>query len=196
MSAAPVRPLGHPALPLAAIAAAFIWSFGEATIFFIVVDVLLTFIAVALGLRVALLASLAAAIGAACGGAVMWRYGLSDPAAATRLLAAVPFVSPDMVARGIAGMAEANWPLAMLRGSVTGIPYKVYAVAAGKEGLTAPLFFGATIPVRLLRFAVATSLVATISALLSRQFDLQRRLMLLATFWVLFYGEFWWRWFS
>ncbi|WEK50090.1 MAG: hypothetical protein P0Y66_20890 [Candidatus Kaistia colombiensis] len=194
MSAAPQALLS--ALPLAAILAAFAWSFAEATIFFIVVDVLLTFIAVALGLRVALLASLAAAIGAACGGIVMWRYGLSDPTAATALLATVPLVSADMIGKGMAGMAEANWPLAMLQGSVTGIPYKVYAVAAGKEGLTALLFFSVTIPVRLVRFAVATSLVAAISALLGRRLDLRRRLMLMATFWLLFYGEFWWRWFS
>lgn len=196
MSAAPERPPGHPALPLAAIAAAFIWSFGEATIFFIVVDVLLTFIAVALGLRIALLASLAAAIGAACGGLWMWRLGQADPVAATGLLAAVPFVSPAMIATGMAGMADANWPLAMLKGSITGIPYKVYATAAGKEGLTALLFFGVTIPVRLARFAVATSLVAAVSTALRGRIDLRRRLMLLATFWVLFYGEFWWRWFS
>ncbi|MCX5572214.1 hypothetical protein [Kaistia nematophila] len=195
MSAAP--PSARPfALPLAAIAAAFAWGFAEATLFFIVADVLLTFIAVALGLRVALRAALAAAIGAACGGLVMWRYGVSDPAAATALLAAVPFVSPAMVATGMAGMAEVNWPLAMLKGSVTGIPYKVYAVAAGKEGLTALLFFGITIPVRLARFALAASVVAAISALLRRRLDLRRRLMLLATFWVLFYGEFWWRWMS
>jgi len=184
LSAAP--PSARPfALPLAAIAAAFAWGFAEATLFFIVADVLLTFIAVALGLRVALRAALAAAIGAACGGLVMWRYGVSDPAAATRLLAA-----------GMAGMAMADWPLAMLKGSVTGIPYKVYAVAAGKEGLPALLFFGITIPVRLARFALAASIVAAISALLRRRLDLRRRLMLLATFWVLFYGEFWWRWMS
>lgn len=193
MSAARTHP---PALPLAAILAAFAWSFAEATVFFIVADVLLTFIAVAMGLRVALLASLAAAIGAACGGMLMWRYGLSDPAAASRLLAAVPFVSAGMIAKGMAGMASADWPLAMLRGSITGIPYKVYAVAAGKEGLTALLFFSVTIPVRLLRFAVASSLVAAIDAPLRRRFDLRRRWMLLATFWLLFYGEFAWRWFS
>lgn len=195
MSAAP--PSARPfALPLAAVAAAFAWGFAEATLFFIVADVLLTFIAVALGLRVALRAALAAAIGAACGGLVMWRYGVSDPAAATRLLAAIPFVSPAMIATGMAGMATADWPLAMLKGSVTGIPYKVYAVAAGKEGLTALLFFGITIPVRLARFAIASCVVAAISALLRRRLDLRHRLMLLATFWVLFYGEFWWRWFS
>jgi hypothetical protein len=188
-----------PALPgagmlLAAIAAAFIWSFAEATIFFIVVDVLLTFIAVALGLRAALLASLAAAVGAACGGIWMWRLGQSDPEAGIRLLSSVPFVSNAMIAGGMAGMTEANWPLAMLRGSVTGIPYKIYAVAAGKEGLTALLFFGVTIPVRLARFAIATSVVAAVSTLLGRRLSRLHRLMLLATFWLVFYGEFWLRW--
>lgn len=194
------RPRSHDAesgvILLAAMAAAFAWSFAEATLFFIVVDVALTFIAVAYGVRIALPASVAAAVGAACGGLVMWRYAQTDPIAATGLLAAIPFVSPAMIAKGMAGMAEPAWPLAMLKGSITGIPYKVYAVAAGKEGLTALLFFGITIPIRLARFAVATSVVAAINAGLSTRVDLQRRLMLLATFWVLFYGEFCWRWFS
>ncbi|BCP54722.1 hypothetical protein K32_33390 [Kaistia sp. 32K] len=192
----PARPATDASALLAILLVAFLWGAAEASYFFVVADVLLTFVAVAYGLRTALAASLAAAIGAACGGFTMWRLGILDPAYATALLRTVPFVSESMIARGMAGMDEANWPLAMLKGSVTGVPYKVYAVAAGKEGLSALFFFGATIPIRLSRFVVAVSVVAGISAGLQPRLALRGRLMLLAIFWILFYGEFWWRWFG
>lgn len=93
-------------------------------------------------------------------------------------------------------MEAADWPLAMLRGSVTGIPYKVYAVGAGREGIDALVFAVVTVPVRLIRFVVATSLVARVNAWLRPRLSLRGRMMLMATFWLVFYGEFWLRWSS
>lgn len=179
---------------LAILLAAFLWGVAEASYFFVVADVLLTFVAVVCGLRAGLTASGAAALGAACGGLLLWRLGQTDPAEAIALLRSVPFVSERMIAQGLAGMSEANWPLAMLRGSVTGIPYKVYAVGAGREDVSALLFFGATIPIRLVRFVVATSVVAFIDQRLEPRLGLRSRVLLLATFWLVFYGEFWLRW--
>jgi hypothetical protein len=179
---------------LAILLVAFLWGAAEASYFFVVADMVLTFIAVACGLRASLMASVAAALGAACGGLILWRIAGTDPAAAMALLRSVPFVSERMIARGLAGMAEAHWPLAMLWGSVTGIPYKVYAVGAGHEDLSALLFFGATIPIRLVRFVVATSVVALVDQKLKLRLRLRSRVLLLATFWLVFYGEFWLRW--
>jgi hypothetical protein len=176
--------------------AALSWGVAEAIYFFVVADVLLTFIAVAFGLRAGLSAGLAAALGAACGGVAMARWAATDPDQAMALLRSVPFVSEAMIGKGLAGMAGDNWPLAMLKGSVTGIPYKVYAVGAGREGIDALLFAAVSVPVRLLRFVVATTVVAALSAWLRPRLSLRGRMMLLATFWLVFYGEFWLRWFS
>src|SRR5690606_19561898 len=63
---AAARRIGSRALA-ALLVAAFLWGVAEAIYFFVVADVLLTFIAVAYGLRAGLVASLAAALGAACG---------------------------------------------------------------------------------------------------------------------------------
>ena len=194
MSAAAQRP-GFGALA-ALFLAAFLWGIAEAIYFFVVADVLLTFIAVAYGLRVGLIAGLAAALGAACGGVVMAGFAEADPDQAMALLRSVPFVSEAMIGGGLAGMATDNWPLAMLRGSVTGIPYKVYATGAGREGIDALLFAAVSIPVRLLRFVVATTVVAGIDKWLRPRLALRGRMMLMATFWLVFYGEFWLRWSS
>jgi hypothetical protein len=182
---------------LAALSAvAFLWGVAEAIYFFVVADVLLTFIAVAYGLRTGLLAGLAAALGAACGGMVMARWAATDPDQAMALLRSVPFVSEAMIGKGLAGMTAADWPFAMLRGSVTGIPYKVYAVGAGREGIDALLFAAVSIPVRLLRYVVGAAVVAGLSTWLRPRLSLRGRMMLMATFWMVFYGEFWLRWSS
>jgi hypothetical protein len=175
-------------------AAAFLWSVAEAIYFFVVADVLLSFIAVAFGLRAGLVASLAAAFGAACGGIAMLHLAATHPDEAMALLRSVPFVSEAMIRTGLAGMAEAGWPLAMLKGSFTGIPYKVYAIGAGLEDLDALLFALVSVPVRLLRFAIVALVVAGVSTWLRPRVALRGRMMLMATFWLVFYGEFWLRW--
>lgn len=180
--------------PAALLVAAFLWGVAEAIWFFVVADVLLTFIAVAYGLRTGLRSGLAAALGAACGGVMMARLAGAAPDQAMTLLRSVPFVSETMIGKGLAGMAASDWPLSMIRGSVTGIPYKVYAVGAGREGLDTLLFAAVSVPVRLLRFAVATTVVAGLGAWLRPRLSLRGRMMLMATFWLVFYGEFWLRW--
>jgi hypothetical protein len=174
--------------------AAFLWSFAEATYFFLVVDILLTFIALRFGMKAGLLSALAAAIGGALGGIIMWRYAVQDPEAALAMVRSVPFVSEAMIATGLNGIHAADWPLAMLKGSVTGIPYKVYGVGAGEAGLTALAFLAVSIPVRLLRFAAAAALVAWIGDRLASRTSLTVRTIVLALFWIVFYGEFWLRW--
>lgn len=183
-----------PAIAAGVALAAFAWGLAEATLFFIVADVLLTFIALRLGLRVGLIAALAAALGAAVGGIVMRQIGATDPAMALAMLRAVPFLPDHEIERGLAGMAQTQWPLAMLRGSVTGIPYKVYAVGAGLNDIPAALFAIVTVPARLARFAAATILLAWLGDRLEGHVAFRSQALLLAAFWILFYGEFWLRW--
>ncbi|MCX5495258.1 hypothetical protein OSH11_11115 [Kaistia dalseonensis] len=174
--------------------AAFAWGLAEATYFPLVADILLSFVALCFGLRAGLWSALGAAIGAACGGLVLYRLAATDPMAARAMLDSVPFVSRAMIATGFAGIQSADWPLAMLKGSVTGIPYKVFAVGAGESGLSALAFFAVSIPVRLARFAVVALIIAVASHLLSKRLALAGRAVVLALFWIVFYAEFWLRW--
>lgn len=185
-------PVSSPAAALAL--AALLWGVAEASWFFLVADILLTFTVLLFGLRSAFVAALAAALGASIGGALLYRLGASDPSAATAHLLAVPFLSPEQLRRGFEGMASANWPLAMLKGSFTGIPYKIYAAAAGGHGIAAPLFLAATVPIRLVRFTLAILATAAIDRIVPARIGQAGRIVLLAAFWMAFYAEFWFRW--
>lgn len=178
------------AVPLA-VGAAFLWGVAEGTVFYVVADVLLTFVALRLGWRVGLAASLAAAAGALCAGAYLWHLAVTDPPAAFDLLDAVPFIDPDRIERGIAAMNGADWPAAMFIGSLTGMPYKIFAVGAGENGIPLLLFLAVSLPVRLARFLVASSLAAAFGAMTAPRLSPRIQTLLVALFWVVFYGQFW-----
>ena len=183
----------QPVLAAAALAAAFAWGVAEAVWLFVVADVLLSFIALRLGLRTALAASLAAALGAACGGFWLASMAAADPARAFALLASVPFVTPGLVEHGLAVMASPSWPLGMLAGSVTGLPYKIFAVGAGEQAIAPVLFSFVSLAVRLPRFALASAATALAARLIGSRLGDRGKLALLAAFWIIFYGQFWLR---
>ena len=56
------------------------WGFAEATLFFIVVDVLITYVTVYFGMRRGVETVFFATIGAVAGGAAMYHWGGDDPA--------------------------------------------------------------------------------------------------------------------
>jgi hypothetical protein len=79
--------------------AAFIWGVAEATLFFFVPDVLLSYIGLKRGVKPAVRASLIAAAGASLGGVMMYLWSTSDPATAREAVLAVPSISEAMAAR-------------------------------------------------------------------------------------------------
>jgi hypothetical protein len=106
------------------------WGFAEATLFFIVPDVLLTLVALNSFRRsTKLLAYIL--LGALAGGTVMFYLGAKDPAQAQALVLHVPFVSNVMLAKTHTGFErDGLWTLAKSPGN--GIPYKVYCVQASQ----------------------------------------------------------------
>ena len=133
------------------IAAAAVWGFAEATLFFIVPDVLLTYAVLKFGLKRALQLSAVAAAAAVLGGIVLWLWSGEDAEAARHAMLMVPAVGPDLLAR--AGRETAGfWPLDLVVGAVTGMPYKLYAVEAGAghqpPGLRGDVLRGTLHPLR------------------------------------------------
>jgi membrane protein YqaA with SNARE-associated domain len=163
------------------------WGFAEATFFFIVPDVwigLLTLYSWRAGLR----AVCSAVMGALIGGAVMYGFGAQlgrDRSA--RLLAAVPAISPAMVARVEEEMRE-HGPASMVLGPLRGTPYKIYARTAGiqEQPLGAMLLW--TIPARGARFVLVAA-VAGLYGWLVRRITPRTSWLLAPYFlaWVLFY---------
>ncbi|MBV9572065.1 MAG: hypothetical protein JO056_12570 [Alphaproteobacteria bacterium] len=138
---------------------AFLWGAAEATFFFIVPDVLLTLAALRFGWKRALMLSAVAALAAALAGLFMWRWGHDDIATAQFVLLLVPAVGPDLLQRAAHEMS-AGWPLHLITGGVTGLPYKLYAAEAGALDIEMFSFAIVSFAARFLRFAITVSLAA------------------------------------
>jgi membrane protein YqaA with SNARE-associated domain len=177
------------------LAAAGLWGFAEATVFFLVPDMVLTYAVLRFGLRKALVLGLCAAFAATLGGLVMWRWGHAAPEAAQAFLLHIPGIAPDLLARVQREMAADNWPLLLACGAITGAPYKIYAVKAGIAGLSPLAFALVSLPARFLRFAAAMGLTALAQALARRANLARWSYVLLALGWIgvySFYGTVRW----
>lgn len=171
--------------------AASLWGLAEATLFFIVPDLLISYLALTRGFRAGAWASLLAATGAALGGAVIFLWSAQQPAIAYRAVEAVPAVSEQMIADARADIAASGWFVAAMKGPLTSTPYKVYALLAPQSGAPLAAFAPAALPVRLPRFLFVTLCFGLIGHLLRERIG---RRILLAAFtsgWLLFYGWFW-----
>jgi len=164
-----------------------VWAFAEAMLFFIVADVPISAIGFRYGFRRAAAAALVAALAAGGGGLIVKVWASADPEAYRTVLEHIPGISPGLISRAVS--AYAGDPAgAMLLGSFKGIPYKLYAYAAGLSGATVLPFFAASIGARLPRFLLVATLSAAVgSALRDRLTAFRIRLLFLA-FWVLFYA--------
>lgn len=135
---------------------AFLWGALEATVFFIVPDVLLSFLALAHPRR-ALVASVLALAGALAGGGALFLWARAQPERARGLLVSVPGIDAALV-EAVHEQCHELGPRALLRGSFGGRPYKIYAVELALEGEGLASFLVASIPARWLRFALAVGL--------------------------------------
>lgn len=164
-----------------------LWGFAEATLFFIVPDVIVSLVTLRSGPSAGLKASLAAALAAGLGGAGMILWGALDAAGARAALAGLPGIDAAMIDTVATDFAAGGYP-AMLAGAFTGVPYKIYAVAAGEAGRSSALFLAMTLPMRLPRFVLTVLLVAAADHLVPRSMPARARLALLAAFWTVFYA--------
>lgn len=169
-------------LPLAASTA---WGFAEATLFFIVPDVLLTWIALA-NLRQAFASCAAALAGALVGGCVMYAWGAADAPSALATIQRVPAVDQQMVERvGRSMSAHDLWPIFV--GPLAGTPYKIYAAQAGALDLPASLFLFVSVPARGARFVLLTLLAAGAAAAIGDRASLRTKRALHLAAWTAFY---------
>jgi membrane protein YqaA with SNARE-associated domain len=168
----------------------FLWGLAEATAFFVVPDVLLSFIAQRRGMLAALAVMLFVVAGAVLGGLVMWWIGGAYPEQIVRFLDSLPAISPGMIEKARAAQAEAPFAV-LLAGSLSGVPYKVFAATAQAAGVSASWFLLITIPARSVRFVLAIVATVLIDRVVSKWLSLRARSRILAAFWALFYAVFW-----
>lgn len=167
---------------------AFVWGLAEATFFFIVPDVLLTWIATR-SLRSSIQASLAALAGALVGGAAVVTFASVSPDRAHGLLLHVPGINVHLLER-VSGQADELGLLAVLFGPLKGIPYKIYAVEWGTRGGALLPFLLISVPARWVRFAFSAILARAIARLIGplthRRTGIET--LTLAIIWIAFYA--------
>jgi membrane protein YqaA with SNARE-associated domain len=162
------------------------WGFAEATLFFIVPDVWLTAVTIRLGRAAAFRAAAWTIAGALVGGGAMYDWGAGNYSQAVAALDDLPAISADMIVNSCEGLSAGGLRDLFL-GSVTGVPYKVFAVSAPAAGIAPMTFLLATIPARAVRFAAAILIAAAMNYVLPARLTLRQRLSILGGFWVVFY---------
>lgn len=166
-----------------------LWAFAEALLLFIVADVPISAIALHHGIRRAVMAALVAAVFAAFGGVVMLHWAASDPAGSRIMLESLPGISPALLDSAAAEWREGG-AFAMLAGSFQGVPYKLYAHAAGIGGAGVAMFFTASIIARLPRFLLIALAFGALRPQLKKRLPQRVIWVLFAAGWSLFYAAY------
>jgi membrane protein YqaA with SNARE-associated domain len=179
--------LGHPG-----VLAAFICGLAEATFFFVIPDVFLSFVAI-LDWPRTWRHFLAAIAGALLGGALLFHWASSDSDAARAAVAGVPFIRENMFAEVDHGFRNQGL-LSVLLGSVSGLPYKLYAVEAPKF-TSQTEFLLATPPARAVRFLLVWAAFGAAGSWLRtrRHWPLSRLIKIHAALWIASYAFYWGR---
>jgi len=168
--------------------AAFGWGLVEATVFFIVPDVLLTAIGCR-SIRASLKATGLAILGALLGGLIMYLSAGVSPETSQTVLTHVPAIHPRLIEDVRSQLSERGL-MAVLFGPTEGVPYKIYAVEWGVRHGNLPLFLLISIPARGIRFLFSILLAGGISRMIApwTKRCAQTEMTILALFWVVFYA--------
>jgi membrane protein YqaA with SNARE-associated domain len=162
---------------------AFAWGFAEATFFFIVPDVFLTFVALA-SLPVAFEASWFALAGALAGGCVMYARGASAPEAVRSFLIRIPGINASLT-DSVRLQIEARGLAAILLGPLRGTPYKIYAAEWGAMRRSFTGFLLISFPARYPRFLLSLLAAAALRKYVSP--------VELGVAWLAFYCFYFWK---
>jgi 1-acyl-sn-glycerol-3-phosphate acyltransferase len=148
----------------AGLGAAFCWALAEGVSWPVMAELLIAALVLSgppRPLRTGLALACAAALGSAVGGFVtllLARHGVLLPQ---------PLTTPAM-----AGYADTHLRTSGLAGlwsqPRSGVPYKVYARAAGRDGMAVPAWFAASFLVRIVRMALVAALAALVQRVTRR----------------------------
>ena len=167
-----------------------LWGLAEATVFFIIPDVLITASAL-FSPKKSFAQMIAVLIGALLGGALLYTAADKYPDEAKSVVLSVPFVRLHTLEEADHQLQDGGL-LAMCVGSFTGVPYKTYAVN-GPRHAPFEIFMAMSVPSRLFRFLLSWGVFSALGMLLRRQIQASPMvtLGLLALCWIGFYTYYW-----
>jgi membrane protein YqaA with SNARE-associated domain len=153
------------------------WGFAEATLFFILPDVLLSYFALDRKERLLRLI-LCALAGAIVGGIIMYYRGFHSPQTAWHWVEAVPAINSELM-NSVGKQLNVTGVSAIILGPLQGLPYKTYAVQAVSAGIGLPLFVLFSVVARLLRFMLIAYVARVVSFGLIRYLNMTQKTILL-----------------
>ena len=167
----------------------FAWSLAEATFFFIVPDVFLSYLAIGKSRPFPLSAMAFALAGALAGGAVMYVWASHDPVNSRAFVEQLPGIDAEMIAA--AGNDFSNRGLlGLVAGGFTGVPYKVFAVEAAQLSMPLSVFLAMSVPARLLRWCLVVFIAHKVCKAIVHRWSLKAARTALLAFWAIFYVAF------
>ncbi len=166
-----------------------LWGLAEATLFFIVPDVLITRIALR-SRREAMIASAYACIGAVIGGAITYAWALYAPASLHVAFDCLPAISPELIDRVPRDLAQQGW-VTMFVAPFSGVPYKLFAAGAATAGLPLPMLLLLTIPARATRFVLLAFAVSAAAPRVRRRFGETAIRTVWSVVWCVNYALYW-----
>jgi membrane protein YqaA with SNARE-associated domain len=162
-----------------------IWGFAEATLFFIVPDVLISSLALN-SLRKALWACASAALAASVGGLLVWLFAFNYPMATREVLFQIPGISEGSF-RSVEHLLTKGLYEGMVQGAFSGVPYKIFAAEAGASKQNPALFTLLSIAARLPRFVLGAFITWSVSYLIGDKLSANNKLSLCLVLWAVFY---------
>jgi membrane protein YqaA with SNARE-associated domain len=170
--------------------ASILWGFAEATLFFIIPDVLLSAVALRSGKK-AFYACCYALLGALIGGTIMYFWGVTNPASSYQIVEKVPAIDQAMMQEVKTSLAS-DGLLSMILGPAKGIPYKIYAITASGVGISYAAFLLSSIPARFGRFFLVTLLAWAIGKYALPKWSLKSKFIIWAVAWLIIYTLYFW----
>ena len=170
---------------------AMVWGMAEASVFFIVPDVWLSYLALG-HTRHALIAAACAVAGALIGGLGMYVYARNNTIDAIDFLDTIPGISGPLITHA-GQLFEQDELFGMLRGTFTGIPYKIFCADAGAAGVSIAYFLLASAAARFIRFAATIGVTALLARTLFRKQSAAAKTYIIGAFWVIFYIAYFYR---
>ncbi len=176
---------------------AFVWGIFEATFFFIVPDVWLSYVvltsyAAQNNIKLAIKAAIFTLIGALLGGAILFWLGSFYPKAIIQFLNAIPAINQTLIAQTQLAL-NTNGLYALILGGFQGVPYKIFAGLAANSSISFLSFLAISAVARMLRFIAVIALVRFLVELLVYLGYKKYLTGLLLIVWIIFYCFYFWQ---
>ncbi|MBB6424209.1 hypothetical protein [Jeotgalicoccus coquinae] len=164
----------------------FIWGFSEAVWFFIIPDVILSLYALQIKkFKYVLYANAVAVTGAVIGGTGIFIWSSFNAEQAEAFMMGIPAVHGYMIEHVHRTMAGSTFT-ALITGPLFGVPYKLFAAAA-PEYTGIALFLLFTVPSRLLRFIIVSSIAYVLSNYIFKTLGARIKIIIWLCVWMIVY---------